>query len=138
MLAKSAGRGSKPLPHDGVYTRLRPSRRGGVGVFAIRNIRKGTDIFGDDDDEIVWVERSRLRRLPREVRRLYEDFCIITDKGRKYGCPTNFNRLTLSWYLNSSTNPNVVCDKDYKFSAKRNIRAGEELTVDYSTYNEFH
>ena len=126
------------LPHNGVYTRIRPSRRGGVGVFAIRSIRKGADIFGADNDEIIWIERSRLRGLPREVRRLYEDFCIITDKGRKYGCPTNFNRLTVSWYLNSSTNPNVVCHKDYRFCAKRNIRAGEELTVDYATYNEFH
>jgi SET domain-containing protein len=109
-----------------------------VGVFAIKNIRKGADIFGEDDDEIVWIERSQLRWLSREVRRLYEDFSIITDRGRRYGCPANFNRLTISWYLNSSTNPNVACDKDFRFIAKRHIKAGEELTVDYSTYNEFH
>lgn len=107
-------------------------------MFAIKSIRKGADIFGEDDDEIVWIERSRLRGLPQEVRRLYEDFCIITDRGHRYGCPRNFNRLTISWYLNSSTNPNVVCDKDFRFFAKRRIKAGEELTVDYSTYNEFH
>ena len=106
-------------------------------MFAIRSIRNGTDIFGDDDGEIVWINRNRLRGLPREVRKLYEDFCVITDKGRKYGCPTNFNRLTVSWYLNSSSDPNVYCTKDYKFVAKRDIKAGEELTVDYSTYNEF-
>jgi hypothetical protein len=106
-------------------------------VFAIRKIRRGTDIFPGDNDEIVWVHRTRLRGLPRGVRKLYEDFCIITDKGRRYGCPTNFNRLTVAWYLNSSEHPNVVCGKDYRFFAKRDIRAGEELTVDYSTYNEF-
>jgi len=107
-------------------------------VFAIRNIRKGADVFGEDDDDIVWVERSQLRGLPREVRRMYEDFCIITDRGRRFGCPTNFNRLTISWYLNSSKNPNVACHEDFRFTAKRLIKAGEELTVDYSTYNEFH
>jgi len=121
-----------------VFTRIRPSSRGGVGVFAIKDIRKGTDLFYGDDDEIVWVDRAKVRRLPREVRRLYEDFCVIRDKGRTYGCPTSFNRLTVSWYLNSSSNPNVSCDNDYRFFAARNIKAGEELTVDYSTYNEFH
>lgn len=125
------------MPHYGVYTRIRPSRRGGVGVFAIRNIKKGTQLFYGDDDKIVWVRREKLRRLPREIRRLYEDFCIITNMGRRYGCPANFNRLTVAWYLNSSSKPNVYCDKNYRFVAKRDIRAGEELTVDYSTYNEF-
>jgi hypothetical protein len=109
-----------------------------VGVFAIRDIRKGAAIFYGDDDEIVWIDRSRLRGLPREVRRLYEDFCVIVDKGRTYGCPTNFNRLTVAWYLNASARPNVVCGKDYRFFARRDIKAGEELTVDYSAYNEFH
>lgn len=124
-------------PHYGVYTRIRPSRHGGVGVFAIRDIPKRTQLFYGDDDEIVWVDWGTIRRLPKEVRKLYEDFCIIKNKGRIYGCPANFNRLTVAWYLNSSSKPNVVCDGDFRFFAKRNIRAGEELTVDYSTYNEF-
>src|SRR5579872_7181599 len=61
---------SDSLPHYSVYGRIRPSSLGGVGVFAIKNIKKGADIFGEDDDEIVWIERSQLRGLPREVRRL--------------------------------------------------------------------
>ena len=108
-----------------------------MGVFAIRNIKKGTRLFCGDDDKIIWVPKEKLRSLPQEIRRLYEDFCIITDKGERYGCPENFNRLTVAWYLNSSSKPNVYSDKKYRFVAKRDIRADEELTVDYSTYNEF-
>jgi SET domain-containing protein len=131
-----ARNGKGTPPHYGVYTRLRPSRRGGVGVFAVRAIRKGTPVFYKDEDEIVWVEKGQLQRLPGPIRRLYDDFCIIKDGGRLYGCPANFNRLTVSWYLNFSSKPNVACDREFRFWAARDINAGEELTVDYLTYSE--
>jgi hypothetical protein len=79
------------LPHYRVYTRLGPSRVHGVGVFAICKIKMGTPIFYGDDEEMIWVEKARLRGLPKEIRRLYEDFCVVTEKGRVYGCPRNFN-----------------------------------------------
>jgi hypothetical protein len=43
------------LPHKNALTRLRPSKvhRGGVGVFAICNIKQNSPIFGDDDDNTV-------------------------------------------------------------------------------------
>jgi len=78
-----------------------------------------------------------LNDLPKEIRRLYDDFCIIKDRGEMYGCPENFNLMTVAWYLNHSKNPNVGCDKDYIFSALKDIKKGEELTADYNTYNEF-
>jgi len=126
------------LPHKNALTRLRPSKvhRGGVGVFAICNIKQNSPIFGDDDDNMVWVNRKNITRLAKPLRELYDDFAVIKNKGTKYGCPRNFNLLTLSWYLNESKNPNVRCDKDYKFFALRDIKAGEELTVDYSAYSE--
>jgi SET domain-containing protein len=126
---------SKP-PHKGVYTRLRRSRMHGVGVFAIRKIARGTYVFPDDKAAIVWIEAKALRNLPKEVRRLYEDFCIIKDGGRLYGCPKTFNQLTVPWYLNSSKHPNVRCNAHYEFYALRDIKRGEELTVDYTAYSE--
>ncbi len=127
---------AKP-PHFEVYTRIRPSRFHGVGVFAIRDIKKGTSIFYGDDDEIVWVKKNQLKGLPREIKKLYQDFCIIKNKGQLYGCPKNFSLLTVAWYLNESKKPNVFCDENYRFFALRDIKKGEELTVDYKTYNEF-
>jgi len=124
------------MPHDGVYARLRPSRIHGIGVFAIRKIKKGTYVFPDDKAPMVWLEGGVLKNLPSEVKRLYEDFCVIKGGGKLYGCPKSFNQLTVSWYLNSSKHPNMGCDVNYEFYALRDIKSGEELTVDYATYSE--
>ncbi len=122
------------LPHTGVYARLKPSPIHGVGVFAIRNIPKGTYIFPDDDEELIWIDKRILGRLSSEQRKLYEDFCII--KGDLYGCPRSFNNMTPAWYLNESATPNIASDNAYRFFAMRDIKKGEELTVDYDTYSD--
>lgn len=133
------------LPHHFAYTRLRPSKidKKGVGVFAIRKIRKGTKIFRGDNDEMSWVEESRVPRRPKSIWKLYDDFPVRRrdphdkKKKKRYGCPANFNRLTISWYLNESKRPNVRCDPEYfNFFALTDIEPGEELSVDYSTYSE--
>lgn len=128
-------RSNDDAPHQNVYVRLAPSKihKGGVGVFAIKSIPKGTELFRGDSDEMLWIEKKSVPKEPSAVRRLYE-FAAIR-KGR-YGCPPTFNRLTPSWYLNHSKRPNVKCTEDYDFLALRPIKAKEELTVDYSTYND--
>jgi len=123
------------LPHDGVYTRLRKSNTHGIGVFAIRKIRRGTKLFGSDDEGMVWIDEGATNRLSREVKKLYSDFAVL--KTGRYGCPHSFNRLTPSWYINNSRlSPNVCCDETYEFFALRDIEPGEELTVDYLQYSE--
>ena len=121
------------LPHDTVCTRLQQSNIHGVGVFAIRDIKKGTSLFSDSEDEIVWIDERQIEHLPREIRKLYDDFAIIKD--RKYGCPTNFNRLTMGWYLNDSNNPNVAVDGEYNMMTARDVAKGEELTIDSSKFS---
>ncbi|MGD1046719.1 MAG: SET domain-containing protein-lysine N-methyltransferase [Bacteroidota bacterium] len=124
-------------PHYGVYTRIRPSQhdKGGVGVFAIIDIPKGTSIFYGDTEELLWKNEKDIPRQPVEIRKLYDDFCVI--ENDQYGCPRNFNQMTIAWYLNHSKRPNVVCNKDFDFIANKDVKAGEELTVDYRTYNNF-
>jgi len=120
--------------HINVYTRLAPSKIHGVGVFAIKNIPKNTNIFSADNSRLVQVSAKTVRKQPPRIKKLYDDFCVV--KGDKYICPDNFNNLTVAWYLNNSKKPNVRCDKNYDFFARRNIRSGEELTVDYSAYSD--
>jgi SET domain-containing protein len=122
------------LPHHGIYTRLRPSKIHGVGVFAIRDIPKGRYVFADQDETIVWLDAKVVESLSEEQKQLYKDFAII--KGGKYGCPRSFDALTTAWYLNHSDNPNVAADKDFRFYALRDIESGEELTADYRSYSD--
>src|SRR6266851_3964320 len=125
------------LPHDGVYARLYCSPIHGVGVAAIRDIKKNTLIFKGDDADLVWLEKRQVIDLPINIRKLYDDFAVI--KGDKYGCPANFNLLTPAWYLNepkSGEEPNVTTNEEYEFFTLRYIREGEELTVRYCTYSD--
>jgi len=123
------------LPHNNVYTRIQRSNKDGIGVFAICDIPEGTNIFSNDENSIRWIKKKKIGKVNPEIKRLYNDFCII--KKGKYGCPKNFNMLTVGWYLNESKdNPNVKCNKKYDFIALRDIKEGDELTVDYSTYSE--
>jgi SET domain-containing protein len=124
----------KIQPHDGVYTRLKPSPIHGVGVFAIKDIPKNAYVFEPDDDELVSVQADEIKGLPPDLRRLYEDFCVLKDDT--YQCPSSFNKLTPAWFLNTSKNPNVAADSSLKFYAIRDIQAGEELTADYGTYSD--
>ncbi len=129
-----ARRFNRKLPHEGVYTRLRPSQVSGVGVFAIMEIPKGTYIFEPDDEDLHSIPAESVKNLPPHVVKLYRDFCVL--RAGRYQCPTNFNKLTPSWFLNHSDAPNVAPDASLKFYAIRDIRADEELTANYSTYGE--
>jgi len=129
-------------PHDGLYTRLKPSAIEGVGVFAIRDIKKDTLLFSGDSDEMRWV---RARDLPTKasLRERILRFAIVkTDKkGRPkwYVCPRNFHRLTMSWYLNDpkpKEKPNVRCDENYDFWTLQHIKKDDELTVDSNSYSD--
>lgn len=125
-------------PHDLVWARLGASSRHGVGVFAIMFIPKGTDIFANDQQEMVWIEADALDALPAESeqKRLYRDFAVR--RGTLLGCPTNFNLLTVGWYLNEpdpGEEANVAVGDGLAMTAVRDIAAGEELTIRYSTFS---
>ena len=127
------------LPHEGVYVRLGVSDIHGIGVFAIRKIPKGTNIFANDGVALVWVDIANLENSAPTLahRALYEDFGIR--RAGKIGCPTTFNNLTPGWYLNephADGEPNVEVDAHLNFMACRDIAEGEELTVRYSAFSQ--
>ena len=128
---------SDNLPHAGVWARLGTSPLHGVGVFAIMPIPEGTDVFSNDFGKIVWVAASEVRAsASSEQQRLYHDFAI--QRGSLLGCPANFNQLSVGWYVNEPVNPmeaNLVISENFAMIAKRNIAAGEELTISYATFS---
>lgn len=126
------------LPHTGVWCRLGVSRIYGVGVFAIVPIPAGTDVFANDPAQTVWIDAAEVERLPEDSpqRRLYRDFAIR--RGGMLGCPVNFDVLTPGWYVNeprAGEVANLEIGADYAMVARRDIAAGEELTIVYSTFS---
>ena len=118
-----------PHPHEGVYTRLKPSGIHGIGVFAIRRILKSTIIFlPKDTGESVIVHEDNLKTLPPEVQQLYRDYCVAEGDGY-WICPVSFNLVSVPCYVNYSETPNIACDSDLKTYALRDIDVGEELTL---------
>ena len=119
-------------PHDGVYARIGLSRVHGVGVCAIRDIPAGTIVFRGESERVVWVSRAAVRRLPTALRKLYEDFGMVS--GDQIGVPPTLNMLSVGWYVNHSDRPNLEADDEGRFVALRRIRKGDELTADYRTF----
>ena len=90
----------------------------GLGVFALRQFRKGEFIFRRRYGRIV--ANTSIRSLTRE--------------DRRHLCELDYARsavlLAPGCYLNHSCEPNAM-RKGVKVFAWRRIRPGEEITIDY-------
>jgi SET domain-containing protein len=104
---------------------LRPSPIHGIGVFAVHTIKKNTKLrlFARDDGIRYLKSSSRLEAML--------SYCIPIEDGY-YMCPADFGRMSVGWHLNHSDTPNAF-HKNYIYYAGRDIRAGEEITIDYET-----
>ncbi len=122
-----------------VYVRLMPSPIAGVGVFAIRDIPKGMDPFGNYDMTFEKIPTSEIRNdpeIPDTVKKYVEDMCV-TEDGYFYVPRCGINNIRPDFYLNHSTTPNMKTDDGGDaFITIREIKTGEELTIDYGTYND--
>ena len=108
---------------DDLLAVLAPSKRHGVGVFAARRIAVGKRLPLFAAKDWKWVSR-----LPRHSGSLH---CTKGDSG--FYRPYDWHRMSIGWYLNHSSNPNV-CAKTWR--STRPIRAGEELTISYTELGE--
>lgn len=130
---------NRVFPHEGTCVRIGVSKIHGIGVIAICDIPKGTNIFKGDSVDVIWVSKNELgtQNLQSAHMKLYTDFCILKDG--MYGCPPSFNSLTPGWYINEPTvgsSANVKVNDKYDFFAVEDICKGDELTVEYSTFSE--
>lgn len=107
---------------------LKPSKVcSGVGVFAIKNIAAGTDIFYNSNKD-VFFKWSLV--TDTEVRKLIERLCHTNDQGFYISDhPVN---LGMSYYVNHHDVPNVEYNEKLDtYVAIKDIAKGEELLVNY-------
>ena len=103
----------------------------GIGVFAVHDIKAGTylRVFGAEEDEgDVSVVRKK-----EDVPEFFRTYCV--DRGDTMMCPKDFGCMEIGWHINHSKTPNAH-HQNYEFFALRDIKAGEEITIDYNTLEE--
>lgn len=121
-----------------VFCRIKRSPIHGVGVFAIRPIPKGINPMQEwrkfEFDAIDTQDILKDPEMPESLKQLVVDMCPEND-GKFDIPPFSLNEIGLSYYLNHSATPNMLCDEESgDFFAMRDIEVGEELTTDYGTY----
>ena len=123
----------KDLMYD-TFVMIKPSPLHGIGVFAIRDIPKGTrNIFSKGVGEWIKLTITEVEALPKHSKDLVENHCLF-DEDFYYVPDYGFKLVDLVIYLNHSETPNVISINEGEyFEAITAIKAGEELLVDYGT-----
>lgn len=104
----------------------------GVGLFAMHDIAAGTELAVEPKDE------TYVTRRPEEVPKAFWGLCEFTQDGMLYG-PRYFNRLSVEAFINHSDDPNTKYREEEGTTghfALRDIKAGEEILMDYRDLNE--
>jgi SET domain-containing protein len=125
---------------ENVYCRIKRSGISGVGVFAIRDIPKGTNpfkMFKEGDFVEAKVEEvTENPNIPQAVKELVNDMYVVED-GMIYLNSFGLNSINISYFLNHSTDPNMETTNGAEsFITLKDIKTGEELTVNYYEYSD--
>ena len=108
-----------------------------MGVMAIRNIPKNTNIFysapvGRD----YCFKIKELKNLDPEILKMIKDFFCLEKNGTILIPECGLNGINISYFLNDSRHPNVkTIDGGFNFITTKKVKKGEELTVAYKTYD---
>lgn len=114
------------------YIKIRYISKGkGKGAFAKKDIKKKTVI---DIANVILIPNKDYKKIKKTV--LFDYIYIWKDPEQKAEFE-NAITLSISQFINHSYEPNIKYLYDYKekaieFSAIREIKEGEELTVNYN------
>lgn len=118
---------------------LKPSPIAGIGVFATHDIPKGTHIFKSTFN----LRKIKIQEVPEALR----FYCILLN-DQECLAPERFDRMEIGWFINHSFDPNIVRmnkidPNDIENSLKvralyalKDIKAGDEITINYNNLQE--
>ncbi len=122
-----------------IYCRISRSKISGVGVLAIRDIPKGENPFGGvPKNKYITIDADKVLRNPKihpGVVRMAKDFYSIRD-NKIYFPDSSLNAINISFFMNTSKNANIGTRDGETFFAKKKIKKGEELLVDYDLFSD--
>ena len=112
--------------------RLKPSKVcDGVGLFAIRLIKKGDVLLQDVTADTTFIQWAELPGLHQDVKSYLNTMCNSTTDGIFLSrTPNNIN---LAYFVNHSDSPNVTHNLTLdEFVALRDIEVDEEIVCVYT------
>jgi len=132
-----------------ILAQVGPSPIHGVGVFAIKDIPKGTELFKTsnaprkDHDDIIELSEEDLSKLDEETVSVIKSYFVKSHLGT-YTLPEQGpNDLFWGYFINHSSTSNLDHamgeggkDGFVHFVSNRDIEKGEELTQDYSRMSQ--
>ncbi len=103
----------------------------GLGIFAVASIARGTPVWRFTPGFDLDLDRANVERQPEHFRRMLMHYGYVDARlDRFILCCDDYR------FINHSDDPNIISDwTDDKYGvdkAGRDIRCGEELTIDYN------
>ena len=111
---------------------LGPSKIHGIGLFAVRPIKRGAVVWRFNAAIDIRIATGALHRLARPARSQIASYVYLDNRtGELILCGDDAR------FFNHATDPNVDDDihDPYQCIAARDIDAGEELTQDYFSFD---
>ena len=107
---------------------LKPESLERIVICAAQDIPAGTylPIFAAKDYRLM--RKKTLANMP--MSEVFASYCVLDSSG--VHAPSNFNRMSIGWYITHSDNPTAL-HRNYRYYAARDIKAGEVITVDFKT-----
>jgi hypothetical protein len=88
------------------------------------------------DEEWITLSKGDMACLDPNIHELIDAFFVVEEDGSVSLPKTAFANIDISFYVNHSEQPNLrTIDGGFTFCTLRGIQCGEELLVDYGTYD---
>ena len=114
-----------------VKTKIGPSKKHGIGLFANQFIAKGTPTWRYTAAFDASFTKEEIDTLPDYARERFFDFSYFDKKINRFVLP--FDDLR---FINHSTEHANIHSTPREDIAARDINAGEELVCDYESYEK--
>ncbi|HEX8548494.1 MAG TPA: SET domain-containing protein-lysine N-methyltransferase [Cytophagaceae bacterium] len=110
------------------------------GVFASEDIAEGEIVFSNWNDNCVRLKREEVNNLKEPYKTIFEKYSTELLEHTYVGPFENEDVSSqIDYFINHCCDPNSWMINDGDVAARRKIKAGEQVTIDYATFiiNEF-
>jgi len=119
-----------------VKTSIRPSKVSGLGLFADEKISKGTSIWVFNPKWDLLFEQEEVNNMPKHQKEFINTYAYLSPLFEKYVlCIDNSRFMNHSAKINNLDTILFPGEPDTRAVANRDIESGEELLINYRTFD---